>query len=371
MPAPPNRDYYEVLGVPRDADPDAIKKAFRALAMKYHPDKNPGDATAEAKFKEIGEAYGVLGDADRRAQYDRFGRVTSGPGGVGGGPGPSDVVDLSAMFETVLGDMLGSLGGMSAKRGVGRDIAMEVEVSLVEAAKGVERMVEYERAAPCDACSGRGAEPGTPMESCAACGGRGEVRFQQGFFRMARACERCAGRGSVPKTPCVACKGQGVQRKNEKLAVTIPAGVEDGATRVVRGYGDVGRGGTGDLTLHIRVAAHPLFTRVGNDLHCTVPVSFPQAALGAKIDVPTLEGRDTLRLPPGTQHGAQLRMKGKGMPRFGGYGAGDQLVTVHVEVPTSLSDEQKALVEKLHGAMNDDAHPAQKGFLDKLRELFD
>lgn len=360
------RDYYEVLGVRRDATAEEIKQAYRKLAMRYHPDRNPGDASAEAKFKEINEAYQVLSDPERRAHYDRFGRMPDGFG--------TDFVDVSEMFESVFNDLLSGFAGFGrGRRGVGRDIQLEVEITLLEAAKGVEKTVEYTRNALCDRCTGRGAEPGTIVDPCPACGGRGEVRFQQGIFGISRSCGRCEGRGSVPRTACQACRGQGVVRKLERLTVTIPAGVEDGATRTVRGHGDVARGTgvAGDLQLHIRIAEHPLFTRSGADLHCTVPVSFPQAALGAVIEVPTLDGKVRMRLPPGTQPGHQLRLRGKGMPRYGGHGAGDQIVTIQLEVPERLTPEQRELIERLAASMGEEVHPQRRTFLEKLKSLFD
>lgn len=362
-----SRDYYDVLGVDRGAAPDDIKQAYRKLAMRFHPDRNPGDPTAESKFKEVSEAYHVLGDADRRAHYDRFGSMPSGTAAP-------DFVDMTEMFESVLGDLLTGLGAFGrSRRGVGRDLTLAVDVTLLEAARGAEKTVEFSRAGPCDRCSGRGAEPGTGVDTCQACQGRGEVRYQQGIFRLARPCNRCEGRGTIPRSPCTKCGGQGVVKRVERLTVTIPPGVEDGATRTVRGYGEAARGtgASGDLELHIKVQAHPLFTREGADLLCTVPVSFPQAALGGMIEVPTLDGKVKMRLPPGTQPGHQLRLRGKGMPRYGGYGSGDQIVTIQLEVPAQLSEEQRALVERLASSMNEEVHPQRRTFLEKLKHLFE
>jgi molecular chaperone DnaJ len=367
MAIPPSRDYYEILGVSRTASADEIKQAYRKLAMRFHPDRNPGDPSAESRFKEVSEAYHVLSDLDRRAHYDRFGRAP-------GTSGVPDFIDMTEMFESVLGDFLSGFGPFArGKRGAGKDVKVEVEVSLMEAAHGAEKTVEFSRSATCDKCSGRGAEPGVPVDPCPACNGKGEVRFQQGIFRLSRPCGRCEGRGTLPRSPCPGCAGSGVVRKREKLAVTIPAGVEDGATRTVRGYGDAGKGTapSGDLEILIRVGAHPLFVREGADLHCRVPVSFPQAVLGAMLEVPTLEGKVRMRLPPGTQPGHQLRLRGKGMPRFGGYGTGDQIVTIQLEVPEQLSEDQRELVEKLAASMNEELHPQRKTFLEKLKALFD
>jgi molecular chaperone DnaJ len=367
MAIPASRDLYEVLGVDRGSSPDEVKQAYRKLAMRFHPDRNPGDPSAEAKFKEVSEAYYVLGDPDRRAHYDRFGRLPVGTG-------VPDFVDMTEMLETVLGDLLSNLGSFGrSRKGVGRDIPLDVEISLVEAAKGTEKIIEFQRSAPCDRCSGRGAEPGTPVDPCPACQGRGEVRYQQGIFRLTRACNRCEGRGTIPRSVCTRCSGHGVMPRTERLTVTLPAGVEEGATRTVRGYGEAARGtGTsGDLELHVRILEHPLFKRDGADLLCTVPVSFPQAALGAMIEVPTLEGKVKMRLPQGTQPGHLLRLRGKGMPRLGGFAAGDQIITIQLEVPDHLSGEQRELVERLATTMNEEVHPQRRTFLEKLRRLFD
>lgn len=363
-PAPP-RDYYEVLGVAREASADELKAAYRKLAMQHHPDRNPDDPAAEQRFKEVSEAYHVLGDVERRAQYDRFGRVQPGQ--------MPDFVDVTEMFDSVLGDLLSNFAPFGrSRKPVGRDLRVDVELTLVEAAKGVEKTVEFERQCACEKCGGRGAEPGSASDPCPACNGKGEVKYQQGIFKLARACAKCEGRGVVPRTPCVKCAGVGLVKKGERLVVTFPPGVEDGTIRQVRGYGDASRmtGAAGDLELVVKILPHPLFTREGADLTCSVPVSFPQAALGGMIEVPTLEGRVKMRLPPGTQPGHQLKLRNKGMPRFGGYGAGDQIVTIQVEVPTELSDAQRDLVQKLAESMNEEVHPQRKTFLEKLRHLF-
>lgn len=362
-----DRDYYGTLGVARTATAEEIKQAYRKLAMRFHPDRNPGDPTAEARFKEVSEAYHVLSDVDRRAHYDRFGKMA--PTGASGMP---DVVDMTAMFEQVLGDLFGSFAPFAGAKKVGRDVKVDVELTLTEAARGVEKPVTFSREASCSRCSGRGGEPGTPSDACPACAGKGEVRFQQGPLRFNRACGKCDGRGSIPRSPCTACKGTGIAKKSEKLTITLPAGVEEGATRTVRNYGDVSRatGAAGDLEITVRIAQHPLFTRDGADLFCTMPVSFPQAALGSPVEVPTLDGRVKMRLPPGTQPGHQLRLRGKGMPKAGGAGHGDQLVTIQLEVPAALNDEQRSIVEQLGHSMHDSLSPQRKTFIEKLRDLF-
>jgi molecular chaperone DnaJ len=360
------RDFYEVLGVSREATADELKQAYRKLAMQHHPDRNPGDPAAEQRFKEVSEAYHVLGDPERRSQYDRFGRMQPGQ--------MPDFVDVSEMFDSVLGDLLSNFAPFGrSRRSVGKDLRVDVELSLAEVARGVEKTVEFDRQAACGDCGGRGAAAGSATDPCPACAGRGEVKYQQGIFRLSRGCARCEGRGVIPRTPCGRCGGVGLERKREKLVVTFPAGVEDQTVRTVRGYGDASRmtGAAGDLELLVKVLPHPLFTREDSDLLCTVPVSFPQAALGGMIEVPTLDGRARMRLPPGVQPGHQLRLRGKGMPRFGGYGAGDQIVTIQVEVPTQLTEAQRALVERLAESMNEEVHPQRQTFLEKLKSLFD
>jgi molecular chaperone DnaJ len=361
-------DYYDLLGVSPSATPEELKQAFRKAALKYHPDRNPNDPDAEATFKKVNEAYSVLSDPDKRAYYDRVG---SAPSSSGGGAGP-DFTNFNV--EEIFGDMLGGIfGGFNRGPKQGRDIQVELTISLEEAAKGCEKPIEFERPAPCEPCGGRGAEPGTPVDTCSACGGRGQVRFQQSIFVVQRPCNRCGAKGSIPRKPCPNCGGGGVARRTEKFNVTLPPGVEDGATRTKQGFGEApGPGVTpGDLVILVRIAEHALFRRDGADLHCTVPISFPQAALGAKVDVPTLEGKVSMRIPAGTQSGQELRLRSKGMPKFGGYGRGDQIVSVQVEVPTALTEEQKRLVEQLAESFGGDVHPQQKSFLDKLKGLFE
>lgn len=359
-------DYYDLLGVERSATPDELKQAYRKAALKHHPDRNPDDPHAEATFKKINEAYSVLSDPDKRAHYDRFG---SAPSNSAGGP---DISNIN--IEEIFGDMFGGIfGGFGRTQRQGRDVQMEIEISLEEAAKGCEKAVEFERPAPCDVCDGRGAEPGSAIDTCSVCAGRGQVRYQQSIFTLQRACSRCGGKGAVPRTPCSNCDGSGVAQRVEKFTVTLPPGVEDRATRTKRGYGEAPGAGLipGDLVIVIRIAEHPLFRRDGVDLYCAVPISFPQAALGAKVEVPTLDGKVTMKIPAGTQPGQELRLRNKGMPKFGGYGRGDQIVTVQVEVPTALSDEQQRLVEQLAESFGGDVHPQQRTFLDKLKSLFE
>lgn len=361
------RDYYEVLGVARDADAGELKRAYRRLAMQYHPDRNPDDPAAEDCFKDATEAYTVLSDADKRRRYDRMGHAAFG--GPGQGFEANDFASVAEMLEGLFGEVF--FGRQRRpKRRVGRDLKYDLTVDFAEAALGVEKTIEVKRPTPCKTCAGSGAAPGTQPSTCEVCGGRGEVRLQRGFFSASRPCAACRGRGHKIDVPCRACDGSGAVTENASLVVKIPPGVDDGAVRTVRGGGEVTFDGSGDLHVTIHVSPHPLFTRNGADILCTVPVSFPQATLGATFDVPTLEGRVSMKLPPGTQSGKIFRLRGKGIPVFGGAGKGDQLVTIVVEVPSRVTRKQRKLITELAEELGIDTHPQQAGFLDKLRSLF-
>ncbi len=362
------RDYYEVLGVARDADPAELKRAYRKLAMQYHPDRNPNNPAAEDYFKEATEAYTVLSDAEKRRRYDRMGH--SAFGGPGQGFEPADFASVTDMLEGLFGEVF--FGRQRRpKRRVGRDLKYDLTVDFVEAAVGAEKTITVKRPTPCKTCAGSGAAPGTVPTTCPVCGGKGEVRLQRGFFSASRPCTACHGRGQKIDVPCRGCEGSGAVTEEASLAVKIPAGVDAGAVRTVRGGGEVAPGGAGDLHVTIHVSPHPLFTREGADILCTVPVSFPQATLGATLDVPTLEGRVSMKLPPGTQSGKVFRLRGKGIPVFGGAGKGDQLVTIVVEVPNRVTRKQRKLITELAEELGIDTQPQQAGFLDKLRSLFD
>lgn len=356
-------DYYELLEVARSANGDEIKRAYRRLAVKYHPDHNPDDAGAEDKFKALTEAYAVLSDTDKRRRYDQL-----GPSAFGSAHGaePVDFGSIGEILEGLLGDVLGRRAP-----GLPRDIRYDLEVTFEEAALGAEKAIGIERPQPCRGCGGSGAQPGTRTDSCSACKGSGNVRFQRGFFAASRPCSSCGGRGVRIDTPCATCSGQGQAVVAETLTVKIPPGVEDGAIRTLTGAGERTSKGAGNLLIHIKVKPHALFRREGADILCDVPVSFPQAALGAQIDAPTLEGKVKIKIPAGTQSGKVFRLRGKGLPVFGGYGKGDQLVKVLVEVPAQLNDRQRELLTALAAEMDDTSHPQQRGFLDKLRELLD
>ncbi len=340
------RDYYEALGVSRSATGDEIKQAYRALAKQWHPDKNQGDAAAEEKFKEISEAYSVLIDPEKRRRYDRMGHSAFGEGGVG--YERIDFRAVSEILEGFVGEVFG-LGAAARRARQGADIEVELSVRFEDAALGCDKTISVERFVDCQPCTGTGAAPGTRPERCGACNGTGEVRFQRGIFSASRPCSSCTGTGRKISDPCTTCRGQGVVRASEEMSVKVPPGVEDGAIRSVRGAGERGRGGgpPGDLHVRVRIEPHPLFTRVGADVRVTVPLSFPQAVLGSQVDVPTLEGRVKMKIPPGTPSGKIFRLRGKGIEVLGGAGKGDQLVEVMIEVPAQINRRQRKLLEDL------------------------
>jgi molecular chaperone DnaJ len=368
------RDLYEILGVSKGATPEEIKAAFRKLAAQHHPDRNPDDPKAAVRFKELNAAYQVLSDPQRRAMYDRFGHRAEEPGSpfASGGPFAGGVVDFSDIaIDGILGDLLGVFG---VGRGDKGDLKRELEITFEEAAFGTTKTMRYDRIVSCVDCRGSGSAPGSTPDTCSACNGRGRVRFQQGLLPIAveRVCQRCKGRGTVVTHACGTCKGSGLVTNENTVEVTIPPGVEHGATRVVNGAGNRPRPdrAAGDLELEIRVAPHPFFRRAADDVICNVPITFTQAALGSEVEVPTLDGKGKLRVPAGTQPGTTLRIKGKGMPRRAGMGRGDQRVEVNVEVPTSLTGRQRELLEELAKALGEEVLPQRKGFMDKLRDLF-
>lgn len=365
-------DYYQLLGVSQSAGGDEIKKAYRKAALKYHPDRNPGDNVAEEKFKELSEAYQVLSDGEKRAQYDRYGHAAfeQGVGSSGGG------FDFGGNFEDVFGDIFGDFfgggrGGRSRARR-GEDLSYNLEISFEEAAFGTEKTISVPRMSVCEPCRGSGAKAGTRPQTCGTCRGTGQVRFQQGFFTIARTCNQCGGQGSTVTDPCPTCRGAGSVRKTSTLQVKIPAGVDMGSRLKLRGEGGHSPtgGSAGDLYVMIQVREHPLFERAQNEVVCEVPISFPQAALGADIEVPTLEGKLKMKIPAGTQSGNVFRLRGKGIADLRGGGRGDQLVRVTVETPRKLSGEQRELLEQFAELDGADVHPLSRGFFDKVKELF-
>lgn len=367
------RDYYEVLGVERSASEEEIKKAYRRMAMKYHPDRNPGDKEAEAKFKEAAEAYEVLSDPEKRARYDRLGHA--GVEGMGhAGQGFQSMDEIFARF----GDLFGGRGslfeeffGGGGRGGVeaGPSLRIALELPFRQAIAGCSKTIDLKRNEICDTCHGSGARPGSKPTTCPLCHGSGVVRQGQGFFVIQTTCPRCGGVGKIIASPCPDCGGEGVRPRKVTLRVDIPAGVEDGTTLRLRGEGEPSRHGgpRGDLFVVVRVQPDPFFERDGDDLHCRIPITFAQAALGAEIQVPTLDGEATLRIPPGTQPGDRLRLRGLGAPSGGGR-RGDQIVTVQVTVPRKLNPEQRELLERL--ARIDEANAEQRSFFERVRAMF-
>jgi molecular chaperone DnaJ len=375
-PSDRKRDYYEVLGVERTAGEEEIKKAYRRLAVQFHPDRNPGDKQAEEKFKEINEAYQVLSDPEKRSQYDRFGHAAfQGPQGAGGFGGFDFSQGFEEVFSDIFGDFFGTGRGRSRSRGRrGEDLRYDLEVEFEEAARGTEKIIKFQRLASCDGCNGTRARGGTEgVRTCPNCRGTGQIRTQQGFFSISTTCGQCRGEGIMIADPCTKCQGQGRIRKPVSLSVRIPPGVDNGSRLKLRSEGEAGlaTGAPGDLYVVVHVKEHPLFVRQDNDVVIEVPVSFPQAALGADLEVPTLDGKIKLKLPAGTQSGKIFRLKGKGFADLHGYGRGDQLVRIAVETPRRLTARQRELLEEFAKASGQDVnHPMSKGFVDKLKEMF-
>ncbi|HEY0386317.1 MAG TPA: molecular chaperone DnaJ [Pyrinomonadaceae bacterium] len=371
------RDYYEVLGLARTATEPEIKSAYRRLAVRYHPDKNPGDAEAEDKFKEAAEAYSILSDAEQRRRYDNFGHagVSGGGGGANwGAPGFGGIEDiLGDLFG--FGDVFGGRGGAGGggRRSVaqrGADLRYDLEIALEEAANGLTAQLRIPRLETCEKCKGNGAAEGTQPETCQTCNGAGQVRFQQGFFSVARTCTTCRGTGRVIKKPCAECRGAGRIEKERTMEVKIPAGVETGSRLRIAGEGESGTQGgpTGDLYVVIHVKEHEEFERQGSNLYSSVPITFAQAALGSEVSVPTLDGQQQVKIPAGTQTGTVFRLKGQGVPVLGGRGRGDLFVSVTVVTPTTLTREQRRLLEQLAEVETKDLD--DKGLMDKVRDIF-
>ena len=379
------RDYYEVLGVSKTATQDELKKAYRKLARKYHPDLNKDNEEAAEKFKECNEAYSVLSDDQKRAQYDQFGHAAFENGGMGGGGGFGGAggfggfggSGMEDIFDMFFGGQ-GGRGGNRAKSGPqrGADLRFDLEITFEEAAFGLEKEINLYRDETCDHCHGEGAEPGSKVESCPECNGTGYVRFTQNtmFGQMVneRPCSRCKGEGKIISEPCKECRGKGTVKRNKKLKVKIPAGVDNGSRLRVSGEGEAGaKGGpNGDLYVYLYVKPHKFFERDGTTVLCEVPINIVQATLGADIKVPTLDGQVTMKVPEGTQPGKILRLKGKGIPSLRGGGRGDQLVRIKVVVPTKLSDKQKDALRKFADISKDNINPEEKSFMDKVKDFF-
>lgn len=373
---PEKNDYYEVLGVKKGASDDDIKKAYRKMAKKYHPDLNPDDKVSEAKFKEVNEAYEVLSDTGKRARYDQFGHAGVDPNMAGAGPGGMD-------FDFDLGDIFSSFfgGGFSSARSPnapsrGKDLSASVVLSFEEAAKGCKRTLNLTRTEHCTECGGSGAARGSAPISCPECGGRGQTTVQQrtpfGVISTSRTCTRCGGKGSVIQSPCTKCSGTGRMRNAHSIEVNIPAGIDDGQIINLRGKGDAGLNGgpTGDLKIVINVRPHPLFERDGYNVWCDIPITYTQAALGAEITVPTLDGKVSYNVHEGTQPGDIFKLKGKGIPVVNGRGRGDQFVRVKIEVPRNLTEKQKETLRSFEQMTDDEHYAERKGFFNKVRDLF-
>ena len=353
------KDYYDLLGVSRDATADDLKKAFRQLAMKYHPDRNPDNKESEEKFKKINEAYSCLSDAQKRAHYDRFGTAEGMGGGYSG-----------AGFGDIFGDIFGDFGGTRRQRPAkGSDLRYDLAISLSEAVFGTEKTLDFPRWETCKECRGNGSEPGKTPETCPACKGTGQIRFQQGFFSVSRSCSKCQGTGIKITHPCKNCKGTGRIQEHKSISLKIPAGVDTGSRLRISGEGEPGEygGPHGDLYVVLNIEEHPFFKREGTEIFCEVPVSFPQAALGTEIEVPTIDGTTKLKIPSGTQSGRLFTIKGKGAPRVGSHQRGNQIVRIYVEVPAKLTPRQKELLEEFSSINGDEV---SKSFKKKLKDLF-
>jgi molecular chaperone DnaJ len=372
------RDYYEVLGVGRNASEEEVKRSYRRLAVKFHPDKNPDDPHAEEKFKELGEAYDVLMDSDKRAAYDRFGHAAFASGGAGFG-GFHDPFDIfrevfggggfgGGIFET----FFGGAGTRAEGRQRGSDLRYDMQIGLEEAAFGVEKEIEIEKLDTCDKCHGSGAEPGSRTISCPTCGGRGQVISSRGFFHVSQTCPRCRGAGEVIEKPCPKCHGEGRMEKLSRVKLKIPAGIREGSRLRSSHNGEAGIRGAapGDLYVVIHIKEHKVFQREDDDLYCEVPIAFSLAALGGEVDVPTLEGKAHLKVPAGTQSGQMFKLRGKGITNVNGRGRGDLFARLIVEVPSHLNVEQRRKLEEFATLCSDENTPLRKSFFERAKEFF-
>lgn len=370
------RDYYDILGVDKSADAKTMKSAFRKKAMECHPDRHPDDPKAEARFKELNEAYGILSDSDKRAAYDRMGHRAFEQGGMGGGAGGFQ--DFGDIFSQIFGGFGGAAaGGGRRQQARGSDLRFEMEISLEDAYRGKDSDIKIPIAEDCDRCDGIGAEPGAKLETCGTCGGAGAVRTQQGFFTMERTCPTCGGQGDYVSDPCRQCDGQGQNRVDTELSVNIPAGVEDGTRIRLSGQGDAapklqGGGQRGDLYIFVSVKPHDIFEREGPNLFCRAPVPMSVAALGGEVEIPTIDGgRSKIKIPDGSQSGRRMRLRGKGMSVLRQQGRGDMYVELAVETPKNLSVRQKELLKQFAEEGGDNISPESQGFLDKAKKFWD
>ena len=378
------RDYYEVLGVAKDAKPEEIKSAYRKLAMKYHPDRNPGDKAAEEKFKEAAEAYDILHDEEKRARYDRFGHSAFQGGGGGAGAGFSNMEDIfshfgdifggmggGSIFDGIFGNFGGGMGG-GRRQQAGNSLKCRVNITFKEAVFGCTKTIDLNRNELCDTCGGSGAAKGTSPKRCPTCQGTGQIHQSSGFFAVSSPCPKCRGAGTVIEKPCSSCRGTGAQQKSVRIQVKIPAGVDDGTRLRIPDGGEPSPNGgpRGDLFCYIFVEEDKFFERNGNDVVCQVPISVAQAVLGTTIEVPTLRGKATMKINPGTQSGQVYRLRGQGFPDMRGYGEGDQIVSILVEVPKKLTGEQEKLYRELAKLEESNVTPERKSFLNMLKDYF-
>jgi len=367
-------DFYEVLQVSRDASDQELKTSYRKMAMQYHPDRNPNNPEAEEKFKACSEAYQVLSDPEKRAAYDRYGHAAFQGGGNPFAGAQGFQGDLGDIFGDLFGEMfnMGGGGRRASRAQRGRDLRYDLTMEFEEAAFGVEKEISIQRLEACDACRGTGSAKGKAPVTCTGCGGRGQVRFQQGFFSVAKTCGRCNGTGTTIADPCTACRGEGLQAKKHEILVKVPAGVEQDTRIRYQGEGEAGRfgGPAGDLYVVLSVKAHKFFERDGDDLHCVLPVSFPQAALGTELQIETLEGMATIRIPEGTQSGREIKLKGKGVPHQNSHGKGDLIVEVRVATPSKLSKTQRDLLKQLSETMMVENTPTSRGLFEKMKDIF-
>ena len=370
------QDFYDVLGVSKEVDSNSLKSAYRRLAMKYHPDKNPDDSEAEKKFKEISEAYEVLSNPEKKAAYDQYGHdAFTGPGGGQGGFSEgfgSGFGSFSDIFEDFFGDATGQRNNERLKRG--EDLKYEMSITLRDAYLGVKKEISYDTLVSCTSCSGTGSENKDGIGSCGSCRGSGRIRASQGFFTVERTCPACGGSGQVITDPCRECNGEGRQRKNKNIEVSIPAGVEEGSRIRLAGEGTAGQNGAedGDLYIFISIVSHELFDRDGTNIFCNVPISIYEASLGGSVEVPTVSGgRAKVKIPAGTQSGDQLRLLGKGMPALRSVSFGDMIITLNVEIPKNLSQKQKELLKEFDQQSNKENIPESTGFFDKVKDFWD
>ena len=369
------KDYYDVLGVDRGADSSSLKSAYRKLAMQYHPDKNPGNSDAEKKFKEVSEAYEVLSNSEKRQAYDAYGHDAFSQSGASGGfsDGFSGFGSFSDIFEDFFGD---TGGGKSSRRQTqrGQDLKYEIDVDLREAYTGIRKEISFDTLIRCDSCKGSGSEKGSGLKNCGACGGSGRTRASQGFFTVERTCSACGGAGQVITDPCGPCNGEGRRRKNRKLEVKIPAGVEEGSRIRLSGEGAVGPNGStpGDLYLFINMIDHPIFDREGEEIFCNVPITIVDASLGGEVDVPTVSGgKVKVKIPAGSQNGDQFRLNGKGMPTIRASHFGDMTISLNIEIPKNLSENQKRLLKEFNEELSQKNSPESTGFFSKVKDFWD